>query len=416
MKPNTLPSRKSVKAAAQSQASGDPTQTKRGNSRKKDSTARGDVARAKPALRIPPVLLEGDEPGAPPVSSPGQTYALGLTAPTGHLGPEEGNLPTAYGTQKLLLTAQDAHWLYAHWDLTDEQQRRCNAQSAHHHLVVRLQAETMTPEPVTEVHVHPESRHWFIHVPRAGTAYVAELGYYQSNRQWAVIATSAAAITPPDTVSADKTAQFGTMSAEGLSPPLAASARSGTQERQLPAAVRQFTLGEPTEAIQAREFRPETLQSVHALQRPELVRGAVKQEIPVIAEGQIGLPAQFIAAMGISSPAGEEMEIVSSQFGQEQPRERGFWFNVNAELILYGATEPDANVTLDGLPLKLRPDGTFSLRLALPDGDYTLAVAAVSAEGDWGQAGLNFSRRTDYQGEAGPKPQDPALQRLTTLE
>ena len=136
----------------------------------------------------------------------------------------------------------------------------------------------------------------------------------------------------------------------------------------------------------------------------------------MIAEGQVGLPAQFIAAMGISSPAGEEMEMVSSQFGQEQPQERGFWFNVNAELILYGATEPNANLTVDGLPLKLRPDGTFSLRLALPDGDYTLAVAAVSAEGDWRQAGLNFSRRTDYQGEAGPKPQDPALQRMTTLE
>ncbi len=303
---------------------------------------KGDVAVVKPALRVPPILLEGDEPGAPPVSGLGQKYALGLTAPAGHFGPEEGKLPTAYGTQKLRLTARDPHSLYAHWDLTDEQQRRFNAQSAHHHLVVRLHAETTTAEPVTEVHVHPESRHWFIYVPRASTAYVAQLGYYQPNRQWAVIATSAATITPPDTISADKTAQFGTMSAEGPSPPLAASARTGAQERQLPAAVRQFTLGEPTEAIQTRELRPETLQNVHALQGLELVRGAVEQEIQVMGGRQIWLPAQIIAAMGISSPAGEEMEIVSSPSGQEPPRERGFWFNVNAELILYGATEPGA--------------------------------------------------------------------------
>ena len=84
---------------------------------------------------------------------------------------------------------------------------------------------------------------------------------------------------------------------------------------------------------------------------------------------------------------------VSSPFGGVE-RRKGFWFNVNAELILYGATEPGASVTLDGLPLNLRPDGTFSLRFALPDGDYGLAVAASSAQGDWRQAQLRFSRRT----------------------
>jgi len=62
-------------------------------------------------------------------------------------------------------------------------------------------------------------------------------------------------------------------------------------------------------------------------------------------------------------------------------RERGFWMHVDAELIVYGATEPDANVTVQDKPIQLRPDGTFTLRFALPDGKQTIKVTAVSADG-----------------------------------
>ncbi len=65
-----------------------------------------------------------------------------------------------------------------------------------------------------------------------------------------------------------------------------------------------------------------------------------------------------------------------------EPAAKGFWFNVNAELIIYGATEPNAKVTLGGHEIKLRSDGTFSFRFALPDGKYDLPAVAVSADGD----------------------------------
>lgn len=57
-----------------------------------------------------------------------------------------------------------------------------------------------------------------------------------------------------------------------------------------------------------------------------------------------------------------------------------FWLDVNCELIVYGATEPDAKVTVQDKQIKLRPDGTFSLRFFLPDGKQTVAVKAVSAD------------------------------------
>ncbi len=92
-----------------------------------------------------------------------------------------------------------------------------------------------------------------------------------------------------------------------------------------------------------------------------------------------------------------------------EQRPAGFWFSINAELVLYGATEPDATVTIGGQPIQLRPDGTFSCRLALPDGNHTITVSAVSAQGELRQAELKVSRRTDYQGEVGSTPRDPSL-------
>src|SRR5207237_9180029 len=97
-------------------------------------------ARPTPALKVPPLLLEGAQPAAPTRTGPGQRYALGPAPAPEHVGAEEESreLPEAYGTKKLLLAARDPHWLYAHWDLTREQLRECNRSSADGHLVLRV--------------------------------------------------------------------------------------------------------------------------------------------------------------------------------------------------------------------------------------------------------------------------------------
>jgi len=79
-------------------------------------------------------------------------------------------------------------------------------------------------------------------------------------------------------------------------------------------------------------------------------------------------------------------------------------------LIIYGATEPDAAVTIGGRTIRLRPDGTFSYRFILPDGRYELPAIATSADGtDSRSAELQFSRSTFYRGEVEAHPQDPSL-------
>lgn len=64
----------------------------------------------------------------------------------------------------------------------------------------------------------------------------------------------------------------------------------------------------------------------------------------------------------------------------KKPLEIPFWLVVDAELIVYGATEPDAKVTVQGKPINLRKDGTFILRFALPDGKQVIPVEGTSAK------------------------------------
>jgi hypothetical protein len=354
---------------------------------------RENGAQAEAGLKIPQILLEGDEPVSPPMTGPGEKYALGPTAPVGHSGHDEAALPEAYGTGNLLLAARDPHWLYAHWDLTPEQQRRYNALSADHHLVVRIIPGTTGARSATEVHVHPESRHWFIHTDRAETRYVAELGYYRPGRQWVKIATSVPAVTPPDTVSTDQTVRFATIPAQVRLTHLAALAKQGAPaDLPPPEAARERALAE---LVTLQLMRQDSGSSAEIT---ELVRGRGEQ---AVSPAPPALPA---------APGGEVENVSSPMAAAEQPP-KGFWFNLNAELVIYGATEPDASVTIGGQPVSLRPDGTFSCRLSLPDGDYALTVSAISAEGELRQAELKFCRRTEHPGGGvGAAPQDPAIE------
>ena len=72
---------------------------------------------------------------------------------------------------------------------------------------------------------------------------------------------------------------------------------------------------------------------------------------------------------------------ISSLFSRMAAAEqKKFFLEVWTELILYGRTEADADVTVAGKKVKLRSDGTFSLRYALPEGNFEYRVVATSAD------------------------------------
>jgi hypothetical protein len=406
-------------------------------------------------LPIPPILLEGDETPPPAAGGPGRRYALGPTPPPAHPASAGAVLPESYGTRELFLAARDPRWLYAHWDFTAAQLSNYNALSADGHLLLRLFRDTPGGEPLLQIHLHPESRHWFVPAPCADAKYAATLGYCDAANKWVELARSAATLTPPDSVADDTTVRFATIpievpftqllasvqAAAREHPPLAEAVRQAVQEasreaaqetpRQVMQEASSDTSQEPCAAGLAERLSevfsslpaPEQFAGpwtpaqekalaevvrldtqrriwIGSLEVTELIRRQLEHEVSSIGAAQLGLPPSPTAPFGgVSSPS----------FRPEQGR--GFWFNINVELIVYGATEPDAVVTIGGRRIQLRRDGSFSFRFALPDGSHELPVAARSADGvETRQAELKFSRASRYQGGVETHPQDETLQ------
>ncbi|HET7624861.1 MAG TPA: DUF4912 domain-containing protein [Verrucomicrobiae bacterium] len=398
---------------------------------------------------VPAILLEGDSAPAPSASGPGKRYVSGWAAARGPFETEsEIELPESYGTQNLLFTARDPHWLYAHWDISREQQQRFNSLSVDRHLVLRIHSRELSPKPEQEIHVHPESRHWFVHVNRGGEKYIAELGYYSRSGRWTTISISVAAQTPPDTLAENTSADFATLP---LETPMA-NLLSLVEENALEKSPQTETFQEPraethsetrkmnpaetpravaaasSKNIEPRHFQEKNhvAQKTHSwtpaqeralaemvsmdhvrrvwtgsLEIAELIRGEIANEFASIA-AQPG----FAPTSPVEAPGG----ISSAQNFSAPSPQQNFWFNVNAELVIYGATERDANVTIGGRKIRLRPDGTFSYRFALPDGNYELPIVAVSADGTDGRgAEMKFARETEFRGDVGVHPQDSAL-------
>jgi hypothetical protein len=466
-------------------------------------------------------LLERESSGPLTVpSGPGERYVLGPAPPHEVLPVDElGVLPEAYGSGLLLLTARDPYWLYAHWDLNQEQVARYAARAADRHLRLRVFARELGGRLAAEVRLHAAARSWFVKVDLSGSAYVAELGYYLSTGGWVRLSESAVVSTPPDTLAEAGPEEFASFPpemplpqlvevvkavvnahpeiAEVFSEPGAMESGKGRKGLSVPRveepqqdgafspsyAASQELLAKaaplaplpvptlPILPISAAEQQVAVSQSVRAsgpspaTMRQELAAAAAipaprpiapvahrdppqwtLQKERALAEMVVADAARrvwlgslditelvskhlleaFAPPPGVegggrpASPEGPFLAAAaapgsaSPPFGESPPpppQSKPFWFSVNAELVLYGATEPGATVMAGDRPLRLRPDGTFSCRFALPDGAYDLAFIAIASDrSDARVAQLRFSRSTEYQGEVGAAGQDPAWQ------
>jgi hypothetical protein len=94
-------------------------------------------------------------------------------------------------------------------------------------------------------------------------------------------------------------------------------------------------------------------------------------------------------------------------FGQP---EREFFMHVNAEVIFYGGTDPQAKVTIAGRPVQLQPDGTFRYHFKFPDNDFEIPIVAVSPDGvETRSAVLSLRRDTARYGDVGATAQPEYL-------
>ena len=310
-----------------------------------------------------------------------------------------GELPDAYGTGRLFLAARDPHWLFAYWDWSHPQMADFRREAADGRMVLRV-FEKNHAAPVAELTLAPDARNWYIPASKAATTYFAELGFWRRGGAFHVVSRSHAATTPPDMLAADTTARFATIPVD-------------VNFEQLLEIVRHhLTDGEPlAQALQrlqasgvpfpfpvdvtAGPWSPE-----QAAQVENILRGDVLRRVQV---GSVELTEWLRRRLQGDTSSGLTSGFSPGGASWSGTPADGFWFAVNAELIIYGATEPDAQVTVDGQPLALRPDGTFSFHYAFPDGTYKLPVVAVSRKGGDSRAvELRFERQTQTHGVVGP--------------
>jgi hypothetical protein len=333
-----------------------------------------------------------------------------------------------------------------HWDLTPEQQQQLNGLFQHHRIFVRLRPEGQAIKPLQEVRVQPEARHWFIQADEAGGHYIAEVGYYGAAHDWKLVQASQPVRLPPEAVSTERRSQFATfdpdvplLGARRQDQPTGSGKEAESQPQKPPVqltfplvprwenaprtaetklALPPLKAGElvtpnlaPTDVVVddlAAEWTPSQEQALE-----ELIAWTSSRREPS-GSAEIEHLLKGVAPASLEGASLELLippQVTSSPTGGQPAGPVGFWLNVNAELIIYGATEPNARLTLGGHQIQLRPDGTFSCRFALPDGQFELPISAESVLGEKRQVSLAFGRSTTYKGEVGVQAPDPALNR-----
>jgi uncharacterized protein len=313
-----------------------------------------------------------------------------------------GYLPESYGSKKLFLVARDPHILFAYWDINQVQYQE--AARAAHDGKVFLEVYVPGEGRVQQIHIWDCHKNWYLQVNRPDTNFVAQLGYYRPDGTFEVLARSVEVRTPRDTLSPNTDAKFVTIpfhvSFRELYDMIAAQAHPGEELAETLARLQRSDFELPFQARIPRDLtEKESDELLEYLGDEEVRRRMVGSfEITEILKKRF---ETMVSSGQWASSAGAWVTSLSSPFGASfGARERGFHMHVNAELIIYGGTEPNAKVRIDGQDISLSKDGTFSYHFVFPDGQFHIPIDATSADGvETRSALLSFLRMTELEGD-----------------
>jgi uncharacterized protein len=245
------------------------------------------------------------------------------------------DLPRGYGKDRIVCMVRDPYWLHCYWELTRQSIQRAEAALAQawHGArpilrlldVTSLDSANNTESIVKDVEIHGGASNWYVEVQNPPRSYRIDIGYLSRGGQFYVLARSNIVSTPRAGMSDVIDDNWSDLDTE--------------QARRL------FAMSSG--------FDP----------------SASSLELKQLFEERLRRP--------MGSPSVTSFGSGALQYGKP----RTFWFQMDAELIVYGATEPTAKVTLQGAPVKLRRDGTFTMRFSLPDSRQIIPAVAMSADG-----------------------------------
>ena len=275
---------------------------------------------------------------------------------------------------RVVFLPRDPQWAYVFWEISETDRKAAQKQGASR-LCLRLtdvtgiQDGSAHPHTLQEVPVDSHSTEWYLPVPLCDRDYRVELGY-RIGTTWMSLAFSSIARVPALHPSEQIMDQFVPFSLDAAPAPAeqpaapmppAEASNSGLHERLYQSATVQF---------RNRRVGSEEFQEGNNSDRDRLGMN----------DSGIGLWASGRNESGI---------------GGVQGRQRSFWLVADAELIVYGATDPSARLTIGGEDVPLSNDGTFRIQVPFRDGEQVYAIEATAADGEQKRnITLNFERQT----------------------
>lgn len=236
---------------------------------------------------------------------------------------------------RLVVMVRGPYWLHAYWELTPQGIVRAQAAlGAQWHAakpVLRLievssaAASIASGRVVRDIQIHGGVKNWYVDVTNPPHSFRLEIGYLAPGGKFFSLARSNT-VTTPSASNGEKLDNHWTDVVENCDK---IYAMSGGYSPEVNSSELQEVLEE-------------------RLQRP--VGASVGQRYGAVAEALVS-------------------------------RDRAMRFSVEAEMVVHGMTHPDAHVTLQGAPIKLRPDGSFSVRLDLPNRRQVIPLIASTRDG-----------------------------------
>ncbi|AII46194.1 Rho termination factor domain-containing protein [Synechococcus sp. KORDI-49] len=276
---------------------------------------------------------------------------------------------------RVVFLPRDPQWAYVFWEISDDDRQRAQKEGASR-LCLRLadvtgmQDGSAHPHTLQEVPVDSHSTEWYLPVPLCDRDYRVELGY-RIGTTWMSLAFSSVARVPALHPSEQILDQFVPFSLDTTSVP------------EAPAAP--VTPAEPSDSgLHERLYQSAT---VHFRRRRV---GSEEFQEGVDSSGDSDSFGLSDSGIGLWASGRNE-----SGLGGVAPRQRSFWLVADAELIVYGATDPSARLTIGGEDVPLSTDGTFRIQVPFRDGEQMYPIEATAADGEQKRnITLNFARQT----------------------
>ncbi|MBW4587056.1 DUF4912 domain-containing protein [Aetokthonos hydrillicola Thurmond2011] len=317
-------------------------------------------------------------------------------------------LPDGYGESRIVLMPRDPQWAYTYWDVSNEHKEELRSQGGQQlalriYDVTDINLDYQSPHSIQEYPCDELAREWYLPIPVSDRDYVIDIGYRCNDGRWLVLARSARVHVPPVYPSDWIEDVFITVNFEEdlrgksvyeLVPPAKRSASTAVNGAANPIYDQIFDLAESAEALRVAGSVFGSMQHVPGSIVPQQ---AISSYVFPSGVGIWGVPGGAVGAPNVSglTMSGVGMSGVGFSASAIPMRPRKFWLIADAELIVYGATEPDATVTIGGRPIKLNPDGTFRFQMSFQDGLIDYPIMAVAADGEQTRSiHMKFNRET----------------------